>query len=84
MKNHTYELEQCDGGWAYVMDGQHSPIYASREAAISAAKSVTKPSTFDQELDDELEEGLEDTFPASDPVSVTRSNHIGGPDRSKD
>jgi len=83
MKNHSYELEQRDGGWAYVMDGRHSPIYASREAAIDAAESATKPSTFDQELDDELEEGLEDTFPASDPVSVTRSSHIGGPDRSK-
>ena len=42
MKNHTYELEQRDGGWAYVMDGRHYPIYASREAAIDAAKKCDK------------------------------------------
>lgn len=47
------------------------------------AKGETERDTFDQELDDELEQGLEDTFPASDPVSVTRSSHAGGPDRSK-
>jgi len=79
MKNHNYELEQRDGGWAYVINRRHSSIYASREAAIEAAKN----DTFDQELDDELEEGLEDTFPASDPVSITRSSHTGGPDRYK-
>lgn len=83
MTNQDYELEQRDGGWAYVIDGRHSPVYASREAAVEAAKGESKPNTFDQELDDELEEGLEDTFPASDPVSVTRSGHTGGPDRSK-
>lgn len=79
MKNQDHELEQRDGGWAYVVNGRHSPVYATREAAIDAAKG----GTFDQELDDELEEGLEDSFPASDPVSVTRSSHIGGPNRSK-
>ena len=79
MKNQDYELEQRDGGWAYVINGRHSPVYASREAAIEAAKG----DTFDKELDDELEEGLEDSFPASDPVSITRSSHTGGPDRSK-
>jgi hypothetical protein len=79
MKNQDYELEQRDGGWAYVIKGRHSPVYASRESAIEAAEG----DTFDQELDDELEEGLEDTFPASDPVSITRSSHTGGPDRSK-
>ncbi|WP_412049507.1 hypothetical protein ACK6D9_17670 [Hoeflea sp. Naph1] len=83
MKDQDYELEKRDDGWAYVMDGRHSPVYASREAAIEAAKGATKPATFDQELDDELEEGLEETFPASDPVSVTRSDHLGSPDRNK-
>ncbi len=83
MKNQEYELRKRDGGWAYVIDGRHSAIYASCEAATDAAKGETKPDTFDQELDDKLEEGLEDTFPASDPVSVTRSSHTGGPDRSK-
>ncbi|MCY0147543.1 hypothetical protein OEG84_07400 [Hoeflea sp. G2-23] len=83
MKNQEYVLEKRDGGWAYVIDGRHSAIYASREAAIKVAKGDTKPDTFNQELDDELEEGLEDTFPASDPVSITRTSHPGGPDRSK-
>ncbi|WP_336057550.1 hypothetical protein [Nitratireductor sp. CH_MIT9313-5] len=32
-----------------------------------------------EELDDELEEGLEETFPASDPVSVTRATRTGAP-----
>ncbi len=83
MEKHEYELEQRDGGWAYVVDGRHSPVYPNREAAIEAAKSDVMPDTFDQKLDDALEEGLEGTFPASDPVSVTRSGHTGGPDRSK-
>lgn len=33
------------------------------------------------ELDDELEEGLEETFPASDPVSATRSGDDDHADR---
>ncbi len=82
MNSQDYELEQRGGGWAYVFDGRHSPVYPSREAALEAAKGDTKPDTFDRDLDDELQEGLEDTFPASDPVSVTRSSHAGSPDRS--
>ena len=35
-----------------------------------------------EELDDELEEGLEDTFPASDPVSATRSGDSDHADRA--
>lgn len=83
MTKQTYELEQRDGGWAYVIDGRHSPVYPTREAAIEVAEGDTKPKTFDQEIDDELEQGLEDTFPASDPVSVTRTGHAGSPDRDK-
>lgn len=83
MKPNEYEIEERDGGWAYVIDGRHSPVYATRELAIEAAKGDTPSKSFDQEADDELEEGLEDTFPASDPVSITRSGHTGGPDRSK-
>ncbi|MBU4531231.1 MAG: hypothetical protein KUA43_13795 [Hoeflea sp.] len=83
MRNQEYELEKQDGGWVYVIDGRRSAYYANCEAATIAAKGETEPDTFDKKLDDELEEGLEDTFPASDPVSVTRSSHAGGPDRSK-
>lgn len=83
MKSHEYEIEKRDGGWAYVVDGRYSPVFGSHEAATDAAKGGTKPNTFDQELDDELEEGLEDTFPASDPISVTRNSRIGGPNRSR-
>ena len=83
MKKDEYELEQRNGGWTYVVDGRYSPVYATREAAIEAAGLAGKSRTFDQRLDDELEEGLEDTFPASDPVSITRSSHVGGPDRNK-
>lgn len=31
------------------------------------------------QLEEELEEGLKDTFPASDPVSVTRATRTGAP-----
>ena len=31
------------------------------------------------ELDEELQEGLEETFPASDPVSATRTSRPGRP-----
>lgn len=53
MKNQDYELEQRDGGWVYVIDGKHSPIYASREAAIDAAKGDTKtePTDSSEEVD---------------------------------
>lgn len=83
MKKQEYELVQRDGGWAYLVDGRYSPVYASRETAIKAAEDDTKPDSFDQELDDKLEDGLENTFPASDPVSVIRTSHTGGPDRSR-
>ncbi len=32
-----------------------------------------------EETEEELEKGLEDTFPASDPVSVTRTTRTGAP-----
>ncbi len=83
MENQNYEIEQREGGWVYLIDGRRSPFYASSAAATEAAKGEAKPDTFDQELDDELDGGLEDSFPASDPVSVTRTSHTGGPDRSK-
>jgi len=83
MTKQNYELENRDDGWVYIIDGRRSPFYSTREEAIQAAEGEPVPHTFDEELDDELDDGLEDTFPASDPVSVTRSGHTGGPDRSK-
>ena len=43
MENQDYELEERDGGWVYVIDGQYSLVYESPEAAIDAAKGDTKP-----------------------------------------
>lgn len=37
------------------------------------------PQPSGQDLEQQLEEGLEDTFPASDPVSVTRATRTGAP-----
>lgn len=48
MENQDYKLEQHDGGWAYVIDSRRSPIFASREAAIDAAKDDTKPAPTDK------------------------------------
>lgn len=39
--------------------------------------SDDRPKKDKKELEEELEEGLEDTFPASDPVSVTRPDATG-------
>lgn len=41
-------------------------------------KAVSRERTS-AELEEELEEGLRDTFPASDPVSVTRATRTGAP-----
>lgn len=35
--------------------------------------------TSQKEVEEELDEGLEDTFPASDPVSATRTTRTGAP-----
>ena len=48
----------------------------------AAVRSVEKERDRER-LEEELEEGLEETFPASDPVSVTRTSHIGRPQRNK-
>lgn len=37
------------------------------------------PQPTSEDLENQLEEGLEDTFPASDPVSVTRATRTGAP-----
>lgn len=37
------------------------------------------PKPTSEDLENQLEEGLEDTFPASDPVSVTRATRTGAP-----
>lgn len=37
------------------------------------------PQPTPAELEDQLNEGLEETFPASDPVSVTRITRTGAP-----
>jgi hypothetical protein len=33
-----YEIVEHDGGWAYRADGTYSETFASREAAVAAAK----------------------------------------------
>ncbi|WP_370319320.1 hypothetical protein [Oricola sp.] len=64
-----YYLIEENGGWRYVIDSERSASFSSRQEAEDAARSAAMRRS---EREDQLEEGLEDTFPASDPVSVTR------------
>lgn len=77
MNEPGYAVAQHEDGWIYVIDGKASDAFGSREEAEEAAKSAVKRRA---EREDQLEEGLEDTFPASDPVSVTRP-HPSKPDQ---
>jgi hypothetical protein len=38
MSHVTYKIVQHDGGWAYTVDGVFSESFASRQAALAAAK----------------------------------------------
>lgn len=67
MAEPDYEIIEEDGGWKYVIESKRSAAFSSRQEAEDAAKSAAK-----RHDDQELNEGLEDTFPASDPVSITR------------
>lgn len=77
MTTHDYAVVQHENGWIYVIEGKASDAFGSRNEAEEAALSaIERRSAREAELD----EGLEDTFPASDPVSVTRSTHPGKPE----
>lgn len=69
MSDIGYYLIEENDGWRYVIESKRSAVFASREEAEEAARSAADRRS---EREDQLEEGLEDTFPASDPVSVTR------------
>lgn len=76
MSTTDYAIVQHEKGWIYVIDGKASDAFGSQEEAVQAARSaVERRSAREAELD----EGLEDTFPASDPISMTRSSHPGKP-----
>ncbi len=70
MADIDYEITRQDSGWIYVIDSRRSPVFATRAEAESAAKSASERR---EERENQLDEGLEETFPASDPVSVTRT-----------
>ena len=38
MTHVTYQIVQHDGGWSYRADGVYSEPYATREAAVAAAR----------------------------------------------
>ena len=40
MSHVTYKIVQHDGGWAYTVDGVFSEAFATRAAALAAAKRV--------------------------------------------
>ena len=71
-----YSIVQNEKGWIYVIDGKASDAFGSRKEAVQAAHSAIERRS---EREAELDEGLEETFPASDPVSATRSSHPGKP-----
>lgn len=64
-----YYLIEENEGWRYVIDSERSAAFGSRQEAEEAARSAAERRS---EREEQLDEGLEDTFPASDPVSVTR------------
>ena len=64
-----YYLIEEKEGWRYVIDSERSAAFDSRKEAEDAARSAVERRS---EREDQLDEGLEDTFPASDPVSITR------------
>ena len=70
MADTNYEIIEKDGGFAFKMNDEVSRTFETREQAEEAAR-------HDAEVDSELREGLEETFPASDPVSVTRDPNAG-------
>lgn len=76
MSTPDYAVVQHENGWIYVIEGKSSDAFGSREEAEQAARSAIKRRSAREA---ELDEGLEDTFPASDPVSITRSTHPGKP-----
>ncbi|WP_319774991.1 hypothetical protein [Breoghania sp.] len=63
------EIIEHGDGWVYVLDGKTSKPFPTREAAETAGTEASRSKTVAEEV---LEEGLVDSFPASDPVSVTR------------
>jgi hypothetical protein len=71
-----YAIDKRDSGWVYVIESRTSDVFSSREEAEDAAIAAAKRRA---ERDEELDEALEDTFPASDPVSATRTTHPGKP-----
>ncbi|MFZ2103156.1 MAG: hypothetical protein WAU86_21580 [Oricola sp.] len=81
-----YAIARQGEGWIYVIDGRPSDAFASREEAETAAKSAAKRRAERAEeradSEKELDEGLEGTFPASDPVSITRTTHPGAPEKN--
>lgn len=79
MADHEYAIAEHENGFIYVIDGRASDVFGSRDEADQAARSAIERRA---EREDALDEGLEDTFPASDPVSVTRTGHAGEPKRN--
>lgn len=79
MDTPDFTIVEQDKGWAYVIDGRTSAAFGSRQEAEEAAQSAARRRA---EREEELDEGLEDTFPASDPVSITRTTQPGNPERS--
>ncbi|MBW3098589.1 hypothetical protein [Pseudohoeflea coraliihabitans] len=82
MTDESFEIEQREDGYSYVIDNRHSPVYATRELAAEAARAELE-SREKADNEEKLETGLEDTFPASDPVAVTIPGHAGDPDHEK-
>lgn len=78
MTERSFEIEQRLNGWSYVIGKRHSPVYSTREMAVTAAREEIEDMQR-AENEEELETGLEDTFPASDPVSVTLPGHAAAP-----
>lgn len=69
------DIVRRDDGWAYVVAGQISQSFSTREDAEAAGKAAAEEY---QTKEDDLEAGLRGSFPASDPVSAIQGGHTGG------
>ena len=92
-KRLTNELEKYAGHSINVQVKSETDIKGNPQFTITRVKenlmsrvppsntkhSIEPTSSRKISTDAKLDEGLEETFPASDPVSVGHSEHVGGP-----
>ncbi len=60
-------------------DRRHTTSNSDEKRVADHEPGESRRKLSERDREQELQEGLEDTFPASDPVSITRSDRAGRP-----